>query len=162
MPTVTRSANATAIVTGVLLLYYRVGLGELSNTSLEILYHSIALSLNLLLTLMIIARLALHSRNIRNAIGASSGAGGLYTALITMLVESSALYAICYLLYMIPTAAGSYVGYIFSPVLGQVQVRAAFTFPRRITIFERHFLIMEVNRSLLRSSSFCESQTGVR
>jgi hypothetical protein len=44
-------------------------------------------SLNVLLIFVIIARLALHSRNIRNAIGASSGPGGLYTAIITMLAS---------------------------------------------------------------------------
>jgi hypothetical protein len=94
----------------------------------EISYYSISLSLNVLLTLMIIGRLALHSRNIRNAIGASSGPGGLYTAIITMLVESSALNAIGYLPSIITNAVDSNVGYIFSPVLGHIQVRSVFTF----------------------------------
>lgn len=71
---------------------------------------------------MIIVRLALHNRNIRNAIGASPGPVGLYTAVITMLVESSAIYAIASLLLVIPSAAKSYVGYIFI-ALGEIQVR---------------------------------------
>jgi hypothetical protein len=92
--------------------------------ALEISYFAISLSLNVLLTLMIIVRLALHSRNIRNAIGASSGPGGLYTAIITMLVESSALNAIGYLLYIITDAVGSNLSYLFSPLIGHIQVRS--------------------------------------
>ena len=93
-------------------------------------YYSISLSLNLLLTLMITTRLVLHSRNIRNAVGALSGAGDLYAAVVTMLVESSALYTAALLLYFVPNAAGSYVAFIFIAI-GEIQVRAVFTFSRR-------------------------------
>ena len=79
---------------------------------------------------MIIVRLVLHSRNIRNAVGASSGPSGLYTAVVVMLVESSALYTFAFLLYLVPTAALSTVAYIFAD-LGEIQVRVIFTFPRR-------------------------------
>ena len=151
-PTVTLLANVDNTATGILSLYERLGQGDLTGSS-ELGYFSISLSLNVILTLMIIARLALHSRNFRKAIGASSGAGGLYTSVITMLVESSALYAICYILYIIPTATGSYIGYIFAPVLGEIQVRALFAFSR-CAAFSGHCLITEVNRSSLRSSSF--------
>jgi hypothetical protein len=102
--------------------------------TLEISYFAICLSLNVLLTLMIIARLALHSRNIRNAIGASSGPGGLYIAIITMLVESSALNVIGYLLSILPEAVGSDFAYLSSHILGQLQVRSVFTFSRRTVI----------------------------
>lgn len=132
-PTATLSANATDIVTGVLSLYQRLGRGNLTGVT-EIVYFSISLSLNLLLTLMIIVRLVLHSRNIRKAIGASSGAHGLYAAVVTMLVESSALYATTFLLYMVPIATSSYVSYIFSAALGDTQVRAVFTFSRSAVI----------------------------
>jgi hypothetical protein len=100
----------------------------------EIPHLAISLSLNVLLTLMIIARLTLHSRNIRNAIGASSGPGGLYTAIITMLVESSALNAIGYLLFIIPDAVESNLVYIFAPVLGHMQVRPVFAISQRTAI----------------------------
>lgn len=109
---------------------------------------------------MIIVRLVLHSRNIRNAIGTSSGPGSLYTAVVTMLVESSALYAITFLLYIVPLATSSYIAYIFSPALGDIQVRVVFTFPRRAAI-SGHCLIIESDRSSPRSLSFYESQNGV-
>ena len=89
-------------------------------------YFSISLALNVLLTLMIVARLVWHSRNIRNAMGTSTGATGLYRAVVTMLVESYALYAVTFLLYIGPVFAGSSAQYIFGQVVGQVQVRTTF------------------------------------
>ena len=53
-------------------------------------YFAISATLNVILTLMIVIRLILHSRNVRNTIGPSAGAGGLYKAIVTMLVESCA------------------------------------------------------------------------
>ena len=121
---------------------------------------AICVSLNVLLSLMIIVRLALHSRNIRNAIGASSGAGGLYTALITMLVESSALNAVGYLLFIISGTVNGSVSNIFAPAVGEIQVRAVFPFLQRTTIPGLH-LIIETDRRYLCSSSLYESQTGL-
>jgi len=87
-------------------------------------YYSIAISLNVLLTLMIVIRLVLHSRDVRSTLGAPCGISGLYKALITMLVESSALYTVSSLLVIVFWAAGSTVAEIFFPVLAEVQVRA--------------------------------------
>lgn len=122
-------------VTGILWCYYRVGLGE-SIPTVQVPYFSICLALNVLLTLMIIARLVLHSRNIKKAVGASSGPVSLYSTIITMLVESSALYAIGHLLYIVPTVSDSYVASIFSSALGEIQVRATFAFLRRTGIVQ--------------------------
>lgn len=87
-------------------------------------YFSISLSLNILLTLMIVIRLVLHSRNIRTAMEAPSGATGLYKAIVTMLIESSAIYAANSLLFVGPWGAGSHVADIFLPILAETQVRA--------------------------------------
>lgn len=127
-------ANASDAVTGILWFYHGVRQDK-SLPVYDTTYLSICVSLNVLITLMIIARLALHSRNIRNAIGASSGVGGLYTTIITMLVESSAIYAVGYLLYIGTNVAGSYTGFIFSPLLGEIQVRTVPTLPQCTAIF---------------------------
>ena len=50
-------------------------------------YLSVSVSLNILLTLMIVIRLILHTRNVRTAMG-MSGIGGLYKTIIVMLIES--------------------------------------------------------------------------
>ena len=86
-------------------------------------YLSISVSLNVLLTLMIVTRLVLHCRNIRAAMGSPGGIGGLYKAVVTMLIESCALYAVNSLLFIGSWGTGSYAANIFMPMLAQAQVR---------------------------------------
>lgn len=93
-----------------------------ASVSFGIPYYSISLSLNVILTSMIVARLILHSKNLQSAMGTTAKTGGLYKAIVTMLVESCALYAITYLLFMAPWSAGSFVGNAFFPILAEVQV----------------------------------------
>ena len=119
-------------------------------------YFSISLSLNILLTLMIVTQLIRHSRNIRSAMGGPRGAGGLYKTIITVLVESSALYAVNSLLFVGPWGAKSHVADIFLPILAETQVRAAFTSTYRTTILMNVCLIVKTNRSSLHCSSFDE------
>lgn len=96
----------------------------INGTAVGTSYFSIALSLNIILTFMIVTRLVLHSRNVRKALGAWESAPGLYTAVITTLIESYALYAAAFLLYIVPWALDSPVVGITSRILGPVQVRA--------------------------------------
>ena len=86
-------------------------------------YLSISVSLNILLTLMIIIRLILYTRNIRTAMGIT-GIGGLSKAIITMLIESCALYAINSLLVIVLWVTGYNDVVVFVPFLAQTQVRA--------------------------------------
>ena len=92
-------------------------------------YFSVSFTLNILLTLMIIARLVLHSRNIRSATRTQTGAGGgVYKAIITMFVESSALNAAGFLpvigLWVVDSSAIN----TFFPIIAGTQVRAASMF----------------------------------
>ena len=116
-------------------------------------YNFVALSLNVLLTLMIIVRIMLHRRNIINAMGTSAGVSGLYTTVITMLVESCAPYTIAYLLYLVPMATGSDITFVFTLVLGSLQVRTVFALPLGHRYIEPRLTTM-VYRSLLPISSF--------
>ena len=86
-------------------------------------YLSISIALNILLTLMIIVRLVLYTKNTRTALG-FAGIGGLCIAMVTMLVESCALYAMSSLLVLVPWAIGSHIESTFLAVLTQTQVRA--------------------------------------
>lgn len=86
-------------------------------------FWSISLSLNLIIMVLIVIRLSIHHRNIRNAMGAPGGTGGLYKAIIAMLVESFSIYAINFLLYTGPWIADNFAQYIFLPLLSQTQVR---------------------------------------
>ena len=89
-------------------------------------YLSISLSLDTLLTLLIVIRLIVYTKNIRTTTG-GTGIGGLCKAIITMLIESCALYAVSSLLVIGPWGAGSNAANIFFFVLTQTQVRI---FPR--------------------------------
>jgi len=73
----------------------------------------LSVSLNVLLTLMIVVRLVLHSRNTQAVMGSPGGIGGLYRTIIAMLIESSALYAVSSLLVIGPISAGSPTAHIF-------------------------------------------------
>lgn len=95
-------------------------------------YFTISSALNVTLTLMIVIRLILHRRNIRTAMGSSTSAGGLYEAIVTILVESCALYAVTFLLFIIPWATGSYIQYVFLQILVQTQVIAPFLIVLRL------------------------------
>ena len=86
-------------------------------------YFSISLSLNVLLTLMIIIRLILHARNTRTALGIT-GIGGLCKTIVTMFIESCALYAVNSLLFIVPWGTHNYAENIFLFILSQTQVRA--------------------------------------
>ena len=88
--------------------------------------YSISVSLDVLLTLMIIVRLVLLSKEIRNAMNAPFRIGGLYKAIITILGESCALYAVTFLLWIGTWVANNSFQYFFFPLLAQTQVRGVF------------------------------------
>jgi len=98
-------------------------------------YLLISVSLNILLTLMIVIRLILHGRNIRTATGSLVGISGLYKTVSTVLIESCALFSMNSLLVvgaLVPivyssdanaSAIGGFVVDIFFPILAEIQVR---------------------------------------
>ena len=127
----TLSTNVTETAMGVTFIYQFSRLGILTPNCLTIAkfgtsFISISVALNLLLTLMIVVRLALHNRNIRKATGASVGTSGLIKTIITVLVESSALYAVNFPIVIRLFGATSVIQLIFWPILAETQVRATF------------------------------------
>jgi hypothetical protein len=93
-------------------------------------YFPIYVSLNTLLTLMIITRLIWHRRQVREAIGSSRGLIGPYRIVIAILVESYALYALALLMYAIPMTTGDLtLSFTCATFPAPVQVRIACLFP---------------------------------
>ena len=123
---VTLRANVHNIAISIVLTYNETKTAQIGADILS--YLSISISLNVLLTLMIVIRLILYTRNTRNALG-SSGIGGMCKAISTMLIESCALYAVSSLLVIIPMAIQNFVMNVFFPVLAETQVRV-FSYPR--------------------------------
>lgn len=83
-------------------------------------YYAVTLSLNVVLTLMIITRLILYSKEIQKVLVPSSC--GFCKIFTTVLVESSALYAVTFILFVVPWSAGNWVADIFFPILRETQV----------------------------------------
>jgi len=123
-------ADVINIATGIM-FFYRTWIPDATdwkslNLRFSIPYFSISISLNILLTLMIIIRLVLHTRNTRTTATALVGVSGLYRTVITMLVESSALYAVSSLLVIGTYISGTCSADLFLPILAETQV-CAFT-----------------------------------
>ena len=72
---------------------------------------------------MVVARLFLHNRKVRSALGTQTASSGLYNVIIVMLVESCALYTVTFLLYVGLRAANDTAMNVFFSILLQVQVR---------------------------------------
>jgi len=85
-------------------------------------YLSISLFVNVLLTLMIVVRLVLHSWNTRTATGSPAGTSGLYKSIATMLIESSALFAVSSLITVVLWTIDHPVGNAFPLILSETQV----------------------------------------
>ena len=142
-------ANTTDVALGIARIYYGSGMRYYTVTALNLdtSYNSISLSLNILLTLMIVIQLMVHIRNIRNATGASNGSRGLHTATATvamMLIESYALYAGVLLAYTIPWAMDNWVDDLFSGVAGTVQVCVVFTIPNAVQVLPSDYRCTQV------------------
>jgi hypothetical protein len=127
------SANPIGAATGIALVYFQATEPDCSSwtpgtAKLGIGYFSVTVSLNVLLTLMIVLRLLLHSRLVRDAMGPITRPSGIYNAVVSMLVESSTLYAVTFILFIGTWATMSPAAFIFFPILAQTQVRVVFAF----------------------------------
>ena len=116
-------ANTTDAVMGILYIWQdsRPVVLNSANQNFGTPYFTVSISLNVLLTLMIVTRLILHIRNIRGALGEADRS---YRTVVTMLIESSALYAVSFILFIVPYAASSWLGSTFWPILNGTQVCA--------------------------------------
>jgi hypothetical protein len=92
-------------------------------------YFWIAISLNVLLTLLIITRLVVHERNIRSCMRTSVGGDRLYRTIVIILIESCGLYTVAFLLFIVSWCADSVIVRIFWPVLTEIQVCTVSCFP---------------------------------
>jgi hypothetical protein len=128
-------ADVTDTATGITVIYrqtsethYSIWNSTIINVGIP--YFSISVALNVILTLMIVTRLVLLSRNVRNTMNSPVKISGLYRAVVTMLVESCALYAVSFLLFIGAWAGSSPLQFVFYPILTQTQVSAiSLTYP---------------------------------
>ena len=107
----------------VIIFVYQVT-GPTTIASAGIPYFSLSLSLNVILTLMIVVRLTLHVRGVRTAIG-ETGSGGLCKAIVTIFVESYPINAsVTSVLVLGLLGDGNDPMDILLPILPRTRVRA--------------------------------------
>jgi len=117
--------NITNVAIGTMVIIGEAGGSPYIATHFTLPSLLISLSLNVLLTLMIIIRLVLHSRDIRAILGTPlGGTSGLYKTIITMLIESCAIFAVSSVLVIGLLVTGNHALSTFMPVLTGTQVRA--------------------------------------
>lgn len=126
--------NTANVVMGIVQIYHGEGasLSSVTVVNSYITYLSICIFLNALLALMIIVRLVVHTRNFRKAIGVSGGSSGSHTTtamVVTMLIESYALYVVSLIPYTVSWAVHSPVSPLFSAFGAHIQVCATFLLP---------------------------------
>ena len=111
------------LVTGIIYLdrISRPSSSPWGNTAFTLIYGVISLSLNIVLTLMIVIRLYLHRRQITKLLGRRHAAQ--YTSIISMLIESAALLDFMVIFFLVPFAMGNPLANIPLSTLVQVQVR---------------------------------------
>lgn len=111
------------LVTGIIFLYRtsQPSSSPWASAFATLLYVSTSLSLNILLTLMIVTRLYFHRRHTIKLLGRRHATH--YTSIITMLVESAAVMDVMFIFFIIPFAIGNPIANIFLLSMVQVQVR---------------------------------------
>lgn len=148
-----------SVATGMMFIYSQTIQDSILQHSTELAQHSLlspcdidlstphyllSLSLNVLLTTIIVIRLVWFRKEIKDAMGASAiTSSGLYKAVITMLIESFALYASIFALFIGFWSTGSPVADLLFPILIEIQVIAPFLIilrvaERRAITSERH------------------------
>lgn len=93
-------------------------------TSFALPYFAISLSLNIVLTLMIVGRMAAYRRKGQEIFGRTYGKH--YGSIATMFIESAALYTICSVLLLVTYAIGHPINQIWLGLSPAVQVSSQF------------------------------------
>lgn len=98
------------------------GLSLYSGTSISLglPYFTISLSLNIILTLLIVSRLLLHRRNVNVILGKEHCQA--YTSIVTITVESALFYSVTSLIFLITYAVNNPINQIFLGILTPIQV----------------------------------------
>ncbi|KIP10746.1 hypothetical protein PHLGIDRAFT_125269 [Phlebiopsis gigantea 11061_1 CR5-6] len=82
-------------------------------------YMALSLSINTILTMLIIGRLLFLRRQISRTFGPASSE--IYTSVVALLIESASLYTIVALMTVIACGVGSPMQHVLLPMLGQLQ-----------------------------------------
>ncbi|KAJ7217070.1 hypothetical protein GGX14DRAFT_300684, partial [Mycena pura] len=117
-----------SIAMGVMILFQssrpNANLWTKTTVNFGIPYYALAAALNVVITIMITTRLLLYRRSLRNTLGEAQAMSVPFASIASMLVESSLLYAVTSILFLVPYGLKSDVSNIFIPILIEVQILA--------------------------------------
>ena len=116
-------------------------------------YMALSLSINTVLTLLIIGRLLWLRRKISKILGADYK--GTYISVVAVLIESASLYTIIAIMAVVACGISSPMQYILLPVLGQLQVSMTSAFS---ILRSTHHAFWQAIPSLLITSRLASGQ----
>ncbi|KAJ7045755.1 hypothetical protein C8F04DRAFT_1066038 [Mycena alexandri] len=95
-------------------------------------YFAMSLALNILITIMIAARLMMYRWRINRAMPIDSNHGAQYASLAAIIIESAAIYSLFALLFLVPFVIGNPLSQLFLQALSPVQLMVTFLIIFRI------------------------------
>ena len=87
-------------------------------------YFAISLGSNIVMTVLIMARLLIYRRTIMTSLGLSADHARDYTSLATIVIESASLYSVFAILFLITYALNHPINQIFLSLANSAQVSA--------------------------------------
>ena len=87
-------------------------------------YYAISLGSNIVMTVLIMARLLIYRRTIMKTLGLSTEHAKDYTSLATIVIESASLYSVFAILFLITYALNHPINQIFISLANSSQVSA--------------------------------------
>ncbi|KAJ6584721.1 hypothetical protein B0H19DRAFT_1015368 [Mycena capillaripes] len=99
----------------------RAGLFTTVTASFAVPYFTISLSLNIILTLLIVGKIAYHQRSMTAILGPGHRSSGLYAMVTSMFIESAALYAIDSILLLVTFGLGHPINQIWLGLSPSIQ-----------------------------------------
>jgi hypothetical protein len=87
-------------------------------------YYAISLGSNIVMTVLIMARLLIYRRTVMRSLGLSAEHVSDYTSLATIVIESASLYSIFAILFLITYALNNPINQIFLTLANSAQVSA--------------------------------------
>ncbi|KAF7376377.1 hypothetical protein MSAN_00053200 [Mycena sanguinolenta] len=142
-----RTSSVAVITLPVLMLMASIGLGicwlkQVGTTSASpwatnginftTPYFAMSLALNMIVTVLIVVRLMLYRRRIKQALPSGTNHSTSYVSLATIVFESAAIYSVFSLLFLVPFAFGHPLSQLFLQALSPVQIMASFLIIFRI------------------------------
>lgn len=108
-----------SIALGITLLVQTADSSPFADVNITLAYYVMSLSLNVIVTFLIVGRLLIHRRQIAQALGPSHASS--YTNIAAILIESASLYTVFAIMFLVPFGLSSSLANVFLQTVSQVQ-----------------------------------------